>query len=73
MNRGLMGTLKWIAQLLWRMRFSVDVIACKAGYEDSLYLSAQFKKHFGVSPLDYRRSAADISNNIKQLYFTFML
>jgi AraC-like DNA-binding protein len=56
--------MNWIAQLLWRTRFSVKEIAYKAGYEDPLYLSAQFKKHFGVSPLEYRRSAADTAKDI---------
>ena len=30
-------------------------VASEVGYDDPYYFSHCFKKHFGVSPLDYRK------------------
>jgi AraC-like DNA-binding protein len=34
---------------------SVKEIAYKAGFDDLLYFSAQFKKRYGLSPTEYRK------------------
>ena len=44
----------WAAQLFKTTSLPVKEICYKIGLEDPLYFSAQFKKHFGVSPKQYR-------------------
>ncbi len=51
----------WAAQLLKTTSLSVKEISYKTGFDDPLYFSAQFKKQFGVSPRQYRRHAAQKS------------
>ena len=46
----------WSAQLLETTSFSIKEIAYKVGFDDPLYFSSQFKKHFGVSPRQYREA-----------------
>jgi AraC-like DNA-binding protein len=45
----------WTVQLLKTTSLSVKEIAYKAGFDDPLYFSAQFKKRFGFSPTEYRK------------------
>ncbi len=45
----------WAAQLLRTTSLTIKEISYKTGFEDPLYFSAQFKKHFGRSPSDYRK------------------
>lgn len=45
----------WAAQLLKTTALSVKEISYKTGFDDPLYFSGQFKKHFGSSPSDYRK------------------
>ena len=48
----------WTAHLLKSTPLSVKEIGYQAGFEDPFYFSAQFKKHFGMSPLQYRQAEA---------------
>jgi AraC family chitin signaling transcriptional activator len=48
----------WTAHLLKKTPLSIKEIGYQAGFEDPLYFSAQFKKHFGMSPLNYRQTEA---------------
>jgi AraC-like DNA-binding protein len=48
--------LTWSANLLCTTSFSIKEIAYEVGYDDPFYFSNQFKKHFGVSPKQYRES-----------------
>jgi AraC-like DNA-binding protein len=41
--------------MLLNATLSIKQIAVWLGYKDPLYFSSQFKKHFGVSPLQYRQ------------------
>ena len=41
--------------LLENTSFSVSSVASYVGFDDSNYFSALFKKHFGLSPKEYRR------------------
>jgi AraC-like DNA-binding protein len=45
----------WTVQLLKTTSLSIKEIAYKAGFDDPLYFSAQFKKRFGVPPTEYRK------------------
>lgn len=45
----------WTVQLLKTTSLSIKEIAYRAGFDDPLYFSAQFKKRFGVSPKEYRK------------------
>ena len=40
--------------------FSIEAVAHSCGFSDSLYFSTCFKKHVGLSPMQFRK------NNIKQ-------
>jgi AraC-like DNA-binding protein len=44
----------WTVQLLKTTSLSIKEIAYRAGFDNPLYFSAQFKKRFGASPKDYR-------------------
>ena len=46
----------WTTQLLKTTGLTVKEIAYRAGFEDPLYFSAQFKKRFGSSPRHYRQA-----------------
>ena len=48
--------LTWSANMLSTTTFSIKEIAYAIGYDDPFYFSNQFKKHFGVSPKQYRES-----------------
>jgi AraC-like DNA-binding protein len=48
--------LNWSANMLCTTSLSIKEIAYAVGYDDPLYFSNQFKKHFGVSPRRYRES-----------------
>jgi AraC family transcriptional regulator, arabinose operon regulatory protein len=48
--------MNWAMQLLTMTKYTIKEIASMIGYDDPLYFSAQFKKHFGVSPTNYRSS-----------------
>ena len=50
---------EWTAQLLRTTKMSVKEIAYMAGFSDSLYYSAQFKKYFGISPKNYRKDICE--------------
>lgn len=50
----------WTAHLLKNTPLSVKEIAYRAGFEDPLYFSTQFKKRFGTSPQQYRQSEEHI-------------
>jgi AraC-like DNA-binding protein len=39
-----------------RPDLSVEQIACSVGYQDALYFSKQFRKVYGLSPSEYRKS-----------------
>ncbi|MDY0092709.1 MAG: AraC family transcriptional regulator [Candidatus Vecturithrix sp.] len=45
----------WAAQLLTTTALSVKEVAYRTGFDDPLYFSSQFKKHFGISPIEYRK------------------
>ena len=47
--------LKKSCDLLSKTDFSVMEISNFVGFEDSNYYSRQFKKHFGISPLQFKR------------------
>jgi AraC-like DNA-binding protein len=49
--------LAWAAHMLIRTGYSIKEISLLTGYDDPLYFSSQFKKHFGVSPKEYRSGA----------------
>ena len=40
---------------MWTKDYSVAEIALMCGYEDALYFSRVFKKHFGCSPTSYTK------------------
>jgi AraC family transcriptional regulator len=46
--------LRHACDLLWRTSHKIKIIAQACGYDDPNYFSKAFRKHFGVSPLDYR-------------------
>jgi AraC-like DNA-binding protein len=48
--------LTWSANMLCTTSFSIKEIAYEVGYDDPFYFSNQFKKHFGMSPKQYRES-----------------
>ncbi len=52
----------WAAQLLQTTALSIKEVAYKAGFEDPLYFSSQFKKHFGLSPRAYRKIESESSS-----------
>ena len=41
---------------------SVMDISKTLGYEDITYFTASFKKHYGVSPMEYRRKHTILTN-----------
>ena len=51
----------WAAQLLRTRTFSVKEVSYTTGFDDPLYFSAQFKKQFGVSPTQYRKRTAQMT------------
>lgn len=46
------------AQLIVSGEYSISQIAYMTGFNDSHYFSKAFKKHFGMTPTEYRRSAS---------------
>jgi AraC family transcriptional regulator, transcriptional activator of pobA len=58
------GTKEWVldrvmiesARLLRFTDMSVQQVALEVGYEDPLYFSRAFKRHFGQSPMAYREA-----------------
>lgn len=62
--RGLKPPMEYVTQIrmeraqqqLMHTASSVNDIALHAGYEDAYYFSRAFKRYWGVSPLQYRRS-----------------
>lgn len=44
------------AEMMAEDRYSISQIAYKTGFNDSHYFSKAFKKRFGVSPTEYRKS-----------------
>jgi len=49
--------LEHAAGLLPGSDLSITVIAGRCGFSDSNYFSRQFRKHYGMSPRDYRRES----------------
>lgn len=47
--------LKKSCDLISKTDFSITAISSLVGFEDSNYFSRQFKKHFGISPLQFKR------------------
>ena len=47
------------ARLLRFTTMAVGEIAYRAGYADQLYFSRAFRRHYGVSPTDYRHGGGD--------------
>ena len=45
------------ARLLRFTTLTVGEIAFRAGYSDQLYFARAFRRHYGVSPTDYRHGA----------------
>lgn len=48
--------LTWAGHMLRHTSLSIKEIADRTGYYDPLYFSERFKKQFGVSPRNYRKS-----------------
>lgn len=48
---------EWTAQMLKTTSLTIKEVAYRAGFDDPLYFSAQFKKHLGVSPKHYRSTS----------------
>jgi AraC family transcriptional regulator of arabinose operon len=48
--------MRHAAHLLRDGRHNVSEVADAVGFQDALFFSRQFRKHYGVSPRDYRRS-----------------
>lgn len=42
--------------LIYNPELTISQIATLTGYEDQGYFSRTFKKHFGISPLQYRKN-----------------
>ena len=56
MHYFLQQKLTWAGHMLRHTSLSIKEIADRTGYFDPLYFSARFKKQFGVSPGNYRKS-----------------
>lgn len=56
--------------LLFMADLSITDIADKLGFDDSSYFSRFFKKHAGISPMEYRRKYRFIAPDQKKLYDT---
>jgi len=52
--------LKTSCEMLSSTQYPISEIAIKCGFSDPLYYSRVFKKKYGVSPTDYRKSALNI-------------
>ena len=48
--------MEYAGQLLRQSDYSVGIIASTVGYENPLEFSREFKKHFLISPTEYRKS-----------------
>lgn len=55
-----MNSAEKLLTAMWTNDYSVTEIALMCGYEDPLYFSRVFKKHFGCSPTNYVRQDPEI-------------
>lgn len=55
-----MNSAEKLLTAMWTNDYSVTEIALMCGYEDPLYFSRVFKKHFGCSPTNFGRKDAQI-------------
>ncbi len=55
--------MEFAGNLLRNSALLVKEIAFMSGYEDPFYFSTQFKKHFGVSPSNYRKELSESSED----------
>ena len=58
--------LEKAADLILSGECLIKEAAMSVGFEDSLYFSNRFKKHFGVSPKFYRNSKIEVFPNKEQ-------
>jgi AraC-like DNA-binding protein len=55
--------MEWARQLLTLEMLNISETAYRLGYRDPLYFSRIFRKHYGVSPSQWKRSRALRSDN----------
>lgn len=57
--------LEKAAGLIASSQMNINEIALAVGVPDALYFTRMFKKHFGVSPSEYRKSFASSPENVR--------